>query len=60
MTPPTVGFVKLLARELAYVLTLFAGVAVWVCAEQVTRAVRARRRRPHVDPTVVPSPVPLA
>jgi hypothetical protein len=47
----------LVPRGLAYVLTLLAGVALWVGAEQVMRAVRARRRRVPVDPTVVPSPV---
>jgi acyl-coenzyme A synthetase/AMP-(fatty) acid ligase len=47
----------LVPRGLAYVLTLLAGVALWVGAEQATRAVRARRRRVPVDPTGVPSPV---
>jgi hypothetical protein len=52
---------NLVPRGPAYVLTLLAGVAVWVCAEQVTRAVRraarAGRLLPRVHPTVVPSPV---
>jgi hypothetical protein len=50
---------SLVPRGLAYLLTLLAGVAVWVSAEQVTRAarraVRAGRRRAPVDPTIVVS-----
>lgn len=52
---------RLVPRELAYPLTVLAGIAIWACAEQITRAARralqARRPRPHADTTDAPAPI---